>query len=72
MSFDLLRSLKADDSRRLAPRVVWLPGVDSNHQSQNQNLLCYRLHHRVSIRLILNDAGRDARPFAQREGGRVA
>ena len=32
--------------------VVWkLPGQDLNLEWQDQNLLCYRLHHRVALPL---------------------
>ena len=27
-------------------RMGWFPGVDSNHEWQDQNLRCYQLHHR--------------------------
>ncbi len=28
----------------------WLPGLDSNQERQDQNLLCYQLHHRVAVK----------------------
>ena len=30
---------------------IWLPGEDSNLEWEDQNLLCYQLHHRVRFYL---------------------
>ena len=36
--------------RAISPEFpYWQPGVDSNHEWQDQNLRCYQLHHREII-----------------------
>ncbi len=45
--------------RRRPARMHELPGLDSNQECQDQNLVCYRLHHRVLPR---NPAAHSARP----------
>ncbi len=38
-----------------------LPGQDSNLENQNQNLVCYRLHHRVNDTSLSEDRIRENR-----------
>ena len=47
-------SASRTSSRRATPAprgsavlTAALPGLDSNQENQDQNLVCYRLHHRV-------------------------